>query len=98
MGRIESRRRPTRRLFEGTGLLALLLLTTRPGFGWQDPAPLSFARIDKPGFGDPQNSFSWSMAWFGGKLYVGTNRDFLCVEKATAAYYNVGTYSTRPAP
>src|SRR5579871_4325762 len=29
------------------------------------------------GFGDRNNSWSWSMAWFHGKLYVGTGRDEL---------------------
>ncbi|HEU4759245.1 MAG TPA: hypothetical protein VFT91_04605, partial [Dehalococcoidia bacterium] len=30
------------------------------------------------GFGDRQNSVMWSMKWFKGKLYVGTNRSWLC--------------------
>jgi hypothetical protein len=77
-------------------LLMLVLLTARPGFGWQAPAPLSFTRINQPGFGDPQNSYSWSMAWFQGNLYVGTNRDFLCVERATQAFYGVGLYEPHP--
>jgi hypothetical protein len=29
------------------------------------------------GFGDPNNSFAWSMAWFKDKLYVGTFRNSL---------------------
>jgi len=36
---------------------------------------------DKPqGFGDRDNSWAWSMAWFQGKLYVGTSRASRCVE------------------
>jgi len=34
------------------------------------------------GFGDRQNSWAWSMAWFGGKLFVGTNRAYHCMEVA----------------
>lgn len=37
-----------------------------------------FARIAATGFGDPQNAYIWSMAWFDGKLYVGTSRNNLC--------------------
>jgi len=32
------------------------------------------------GFGDPHNSYSWSMAWFKNKLYVGTGRDILALK------------------
>lgn len=32
------------------------------------------------GFGDPQNSWAWSMQWFKGTLYVGTNRSWRCFE------------------
>jgi len=42
--------------------------------------PLSkgdFTQISEMGFGDPSNSFAWSMAWFLGKLYVGTLRNTL---------------------
>jgi hypothetical protein len=48
---------------------------------------LHFSRISQPGFGDRQNSYSWSMAWFQGNLYVGTNRNWQCVENAVVAYY-----------
>jgi hypothetical protein len=78
--------------------MALVLLPAPPRLAAQNPGPLTFARINQPGFGDSQNNYSWSMAWFQGNLYVGTNRDFLCVEKATEAFYNVGVYSTNPAP
>ena len=36
-----------------------------------------FAKIASCGFGDPHNSYAWSMEWFKGRLYVGTNRDIL---------------------
>jgi hypothetical protein len=41
------------------------------------------------GFGDHRNSLAWSMAWFKGKLYVGTGRLVNCVENATVDYYLV---------
>ena len=34
-----------------------------------------------------QNSHSWSMAWWKGKLYVGTGRSTLCVQQATLAFF-----------
>lgn len=41
-----------------------------------------FHEVALPGFGDPANSWAWSMAWFKGKLYVGTNRNYTCVSSA----------------
>ncbi|MBD3181838.1 T9SS type A sorting domain-containing protein [Candidatus Poribacteria bacterium] len=35
-----------------------------------------FDKIAEWGFGDPNNSYSWSMEWYNGKLYVGTSRNF----------------------
>ncbi|MGH2892922.1 MAG: hypothetical protein ACRDPM_06600 [Solirubrobacteraceae bacterium] len=43
--------------------------------------------IAQYGFGDRQNSYSWAMGWFKGRLYVGTGRDVACVEEATVDYY-----------
>src|SRR5579883_2638725 len=37
------------------------------------------------GFGDLQNTFAWSMNWYKGKLYVGTNEAFLCASYAMFA-------------
>ncbi|MGZ4195328.1 MAG: hypothetical protein ACXVVQ_07205 [Solirubrobacteraceae bacterium] len=52
------------------------------------------------GFGDPANDYSWSMAWFKGKLYVGTSRYEDCVENLTVDYYLVVSdkYKTHPLP
>jgi hypothetical protein len=56
--------------------------------------------IAQNGFGDNQNSYAWSMAWFRGSLYVGTARSAMCVERATLAYYmpNGFYYTRHPAP
>lgn len=43
--------------------------------------------IAKNGFGDSQNSYSWSIGWFKGKLYIGTARSELCVENAITQFY-----------
>lgn len=41
-----------------------------------------FRRIGEQGFGDPANSYPWGMAWFKGKLYIGTNHNFLCLTRS----------------
>jgi cyclopropane fatty-acyl-phospholipid synthase-like methyltransferase len=42
-----------------------------------------FVQIASNGFGDPQNSYAFSMAWFQNHLYVGTNRNMLVLVKAS---------------
>ena len=56
--------------------------------------------IAQRGFGETGNSYSWSMAWFKGKLYVGTARKQLCVENLTVDFYLpvAGDYVTNPEP
>jgi hypothetical protein len=95
--------RPSRRglTVRGLTLLVLALLFAPPNLA-RPAAPLPhFAQINEDGFGDRQNSYSWSMAWFKNKLYVGTNRNFPCVERATVQFYfpNVPfLYTTNPDP
>jgi hypothetical protein len=62
-------------------------------------APVAPQMLAQRGFGDRQNSYAWSMAWFKGKLYVGTGRNVMCVEAATAQFYfRFDTfYTTHPA-
>jgi hypothetical protein len=61
--------------------------------GLSSPAPSTAAVppgvrvIAQRGFGDSRNSYSWSMAWFKGKLYVGTSRQMMCVENVTIDFY-----------
>ena len=45
-------------------------------FLWVAPAS-AFVKIGEGGFGDPANSYSWSVLPFKGDLYVGTNRHHL---------------------
>jgi hypothetical protein len=63
-------------------------------------ATASVTTLAKHGFGDSQNDYAWAMAWFKGRLYVGTSRDELCVENATSEYYFPFSnyYTTNPAP
>lgn len=43
-----------------------------------------FQRVVTNGFGDPHNTWAWSMAWFNQKLYMGTGRDVGCIDQATS--------------
>ncbi|HEX2035181.1 MAG TPA: hypothetical protein VHS99_13430, partial [Chloroflexota bacterium] len=51
--------------------------------GALDSAPPAVALLARDGFGDPRNVYSWSMARFRGRIYVGTGRSVVCVENAT---------------
>ena len=44
--------------------------------------PWEFSETSEQGFGDRQNNAAWSMAWWDGKLYVGTVRSWLCWSQA----------------
>lgn len=46
-----------------------------------------FTEAIPQGFGDRQNSYTWSMAWWHDKLYIGTGRSVLCVQHATGHLY-----------
>jgi hypothetical protein len=59
-------------------------LQPRPGLGMHN-----FKCIAQGGFGDGHNSYAHSMAWFEGKLYVGTTRSNLCMIRVQSAYKNV---------
>lgn len=53
------------------------------------PPPLTaadFAQINEAGFGERWNTWLWSMVWWNGQLYAGTNRAYPCVE-----YFNIHT-------
>ena len=48
----------------------------------QIPGPF---QVNIGGFGDPHNTWSWSMAWFKNMLYVGVGREPYCITSATSA-------------
>lgn len=56
----------------------------RDGAGTGAVLPMStdFHEVASPGFGDPENSWAWSMQWYQNALYVGTNRAWLCLQQA----------------
>jgi hypothetical protein len=56
--------------------------------------PPDFEVSAPQGFGDRQNSHSWSMIWWNDHLYVGTGRATSCVQQASIAFYrpDLGTY------
>ena len=62
------------------------------GLAGSGPAPRPglarghFARIAEGGLGDGHNSFAHSMAWFDGRLYLGTTRSNLCMLRVQSAY------------
>src|SRR5206468_95825 len=72
-------RRAVRRAAALAVVLAVTLALYRPAS--PQPEPLTaqdFVQIAPQGFGDRQNSGTWSMAWWKGNLYVGTVRSFYC--------------------
>lgn len=95
-----TRRRGARRVLKltaaGGALLGLTLCVSR--LALPQPAALSsgdFVQIAPEGFGDPQNSGTWSMQWWKGKLYVGTVRAFYCWN---AAWFNMQSAFLFPYP
>ncbi len=66
------------------GIVGLLLVTPLLA-GADSGQPLTeedFVQAAPQGFGDRQNSWAWSMEWWKGALYVGTNRAYHCTELA----------------
>jgi len=57
-----------------------------------DPAPsrglsrADFTQVAKGGLGDGHNSFAHSMAWFKGRLFLGTTRSNLCMLRVQSSY------------
>jgi hypothetical protein len=63
-------------------------------------APPEVRLIAENGFGDPRNVYSWSMARFRGRIYVGTGRLVVCVENQTVDFFLrvSDRYVTNPLP
>jgi hypothetical protein len=51
-----------------------------------------FTAIAHGGFGDGHNNYAHSMAWFDGKLYVGTTRQNLCMLRLQSAFQTIPFY------
>lgn len=51
---------------------------------FDDPFQPEFQIQIEDGFGDPDNTWAWSIKWFQDRLYVGTGRAFQCVSAATS--------------
>src|SRR3954468_19039775 len=67
--------------------LGVLGVLTAAGPARAAAPPAGVDHIAHGGFGDYRNSYSWSMGWFKGKLYVGTARQQACFENLTIDYY-----------
>ena len=67
----------------GTVLLGVVLLLARSIHSAPIPLLAKFFQVNEHGFGDRQNTWAWSMRWWRGKLYIGTNRSWLCVQNAS---------------
>ena len=91
------RRLTTRKRIVGT--VALLVTLTMVQVFTSMAAVSGVSEIATGGFGNPHNAYSWSMAWFKGRLYVGTAASPLCVENALLDYYypGFGLYTAHPA-
>ncbi len=62
-------------------LAGLLLAVTGLALASGDPlVDDDFGEIAEQGFGDRGNGWAWSMQWWDGHLYVGTNYNWHCVE------------------
>jgi hypothetical protein len=77
-----------------TAVIAVAVLGMPPAGAAAMTSGASLSAAD--GFGSAANSYSWSMAWFKGKLYVGTARNQLCVEHATVDFFYPGYYRSPP--
>lgn len=68
----------------GMALAAAGIFAARPAaaFPIEGIGDGNFQSAAQQGFGDRQNSWAWSMAWWNGHLYVGTNRAHFCADVA----------------
>lgn len=64
--------------------MGLVVFVLGPGAASSGPLLESddFILAAPQGFGDRQNGWAWSMQWWNGHLYVGTNRAWHCAETA----------------
>ena len=71
-------------------LVSLLMIACIPTYarGMQPVDDPTFELAAPQGFGDRQNSWAWSMQWWRGHLYVGTNRAWECASAASLHAFN----------
>lgn len=82
-------------IIKTSAAIVVLLLAAHGATAQSQYPPLQSSnfKLSAPqGFGDSQNSWAWSMAWFKGKLLVGTNRAEQCVTSAAQALGSLGAY------
>ena len=85
MKRFKTRSRISAACAAGFVVAALAVVPALPGSA---AVPANrVTQIAQNGFGDHTNDYAWSMAWFKGKLYVGTARNEECVERVTEQFY-----------
>ena len=81
-------RLPTRPWLALGAIAAALAIPSHVPAAATAPLPVtSFHEVALQGFGDYQNSWPWSAAWYKGRLYVGTDRNEMCVASADAVPY-----------
>ncbi|MEZ4767678.1 MAG: hypothetical protein R2844_04555 [Caldilineales bacterium] len=68
-------------------VLMIVLMAPLDVLAGYPPDADDFVSMAPQGFGDRQNSWPWSMQWWNGYLYVGTNRAWHCAE--TASFHNL---------
>jgi hypothetical protein len=68
----------SRRILGWVACLGLLIAGTSARGGEILTAD-TFKQIGAQGFGDRGNSYAWAMAYFKGKIYIGTNQNFVCL-------------------
>lgn len=89
-----------------TALIGTIVVVVLAIIGFSSaPAPAKTSpggaidQLAQRGFGDYRNGYAWGMAWFKGKLYIGTGREVACVEAQTRAFFlpNLNQYNRNPA-
>lgn len=73
-------RRTAKHAVKGAILASIIFIGSWGRLQGQSPGPEDFVQANVQGFGDRQNSWAWAMQWWRGKLYVGTNRSWGCVQ------------------
>lgn len=78
-------------------LVGLLAAFTGLAFGQGDPLTASdFAESAEQGMGDRANSWAWSMQWWNGYVYAGTNSNWHCVEVLSQSRNSFGIITYPP--